>query len=383
MELESRALQLIDRIYAAAVDPTCWQDFVEALSQDFEGAYVAFGLMAPDDPFAGTAYLVGITQEYRRSFAENLIKGLPFAGHFGPGSSKRFGDLGDLFPEVDLAESEFYRDWMEPQDLAPHWPIGCSIFLDGTQPVGWCQLWRRLGQPPFGAEDVVFCNTLLPHLHRALRIHLTLASSRHEGRALGEVIDRLPTGVILLDAKAQVVSANRSAQAILAQEDGFRLAARGPAASTPRDNEALRRAVGNAVAAEHPHQEISSGGFLAIERPSGRRPFVVMVTPLLAASPGSQMGDAVAALFVADPETGHVSATQVLENLYQLTHAEAELVRLLAAGKSLEEAARARGVTMNTARGQLKHVFAKTDTKRQGELVRLVLTGVGTLRDSS
>jgi DNA-binding CsgD family transcriptional regulator len=36
---------------------------------------------------------------------------------------------------------------------------------------------------------------------------------------------------------------------------------------------------------------------------------------------------------------------------------------------------------MNTVRSQLKQVFAKTDTKRQGELVRLVLTGVSSLQD--
>jgi DNA-binding CsgD family transcriptional regulator len=49
---------------------------------------------------------------------------------------------------------------------------------------------------------------------------------------------------------------------------------------------------------------------------------------------------------------------------------------MLSEGRSLEQVAAARGVTMNTVRSQLKQVFSKTDTKRQGELVRLVLTGV-------
>ena len=68
--------------------------------------------------------------------------------------------------------------------------------------------------------------------------------------------------------------------------------------------------------------------------------------------------------------------------LVQSAPAEADLVRLLAAGHPLEAAAELRGVTMNTVRSQLKQVFAKTDTKRQAELVRLVLTGVCTIRDS-
>ena len=57
------------------------------------------------------------------------------------------------------------------------------------------------------------------------------------------------------------------------------------------------------------------------------------------------------------------------------------LVRLIAQGMSLEEAARARGVSMNTARSHLKHAFAKTGTARQSELLRLVITGVGAIGD--
>ena len=112
------------------------------------------------------------------------------------------------------------------------------------------------------------------------------------------------------------------------------------------------------------------------------RAFVVMATPLLAAPPGSESTEAVVFVHIADPETGQLSATEMLETVYSLTPAEADLVRLLAGGHSLEAAAELRGVTMNTVRTQLKQVFAKTDTKRQAELVRLVLTGVGTIRDS-
>jgi DNA-binding CsgD family transcriptional regulator len=35
---------------------------------------------------------------------------------------------------------------------------------------------------------------------------------------------------------------------------------------------------------------------------------------------------------------------------------------------------------MNTARSQLKQIFAKTNTSRQSELVRLVLAGIAPIR---
>jgi DNA-binding CsgD family transcriptional regulator len=373
MELEPRAIQLIERIYDASLDPERWQDFVEQLSDALDGSFIAFGLWSPDDPFAGTAYLVGITPEYRSSFISTLFTDLPFGGGFGAEASKRFFVLGDLFPEIELTESTFYKSWMKPQGMAPHWPIGCALHLDGKVPAGWIYLCRPEGGEPFGDPELALCDMLLPHLQRALRIHLTLSSSRHERAALGEVMDRLPTGVLLLDAKRSVVSKNSSAVAILAMNDGFKIGPGGPCAETARDNEVLKRAIASALDPD-PGEAVHATGFTTITRPSGKRPFVVMVTPLLAASPGSQSGDAVASLFIADPESGRVSATQVLEHVYQLTHAEADLVRLLSQGYSLEQAAARRKVTINTARGQLKQVFAKTDTRRQADLVRLLLT---------
>lgn len=60
-----------------------------------------------------------------------------------------------------------------------------------------------------------------------------------------------------------------------------------------------------------------------------------------------------------------------LHHLYGLTRAEAELTVLLAQGESLEAIASARTVSLDTVRTQLRTVFKKTGTHRQGELVCL------------
>ena len=61
-------------------------------------------------------------------------------------------------------------------------------------------------------------------------------------------------------------------------------------------------------------------------------------------------------------------------DLFGLTPAEAALAQALAAGRSLHEYADEARVTCETARWRLKQVLAKTDTHRQAELVRLLLT---------
>jgi len=60
-----------------------------------------------------------------------------------------------------------------------------------------------------------------------------------------------------------------------------------------------------------------------------------------------------------------------LEHLYGLTRAEAELTVLLAKGESVEAIAAARAVKLDTVRTQLRTVYKKTGTHRQGELVCL------------
>lgn len=58
-----------------------------------------------------------------------------------------------------------------------------------------------------------------------------------------------------------------------------------------------------------------------------------------------------------------------LQRLFGLTPAEAEMTAQLANGESLEAIAEARHVSIDTVRAQLRTVFKKTGTHRQGELV--------------
>jgi DNA-binding CsgD family transcriptional regulator len=62
----------------------------------------------------------------------------------------------------------------------------------------------------------------------------------------------------------------------------------------------------------------------------------------------------------------------VLAHAFGLTPAEAKLAAIIARGESPEQAAEQLGIARETARNQLKSVFAKTDTHRQTELVALL-----------
>ena len=71
---------------------------------------------------------------------------------------------------------------------------------------------------------------------------------------------------------------------------------------------------------------------------------------------------------------------QLLRAMYALTAAEARLAACVAQGFGVNEAAARLGITRNTARTQLKAVFAKLGVDRQAGVVRLLTSGLPSLR---
>lgn len=373
---------VIDLIYEAAINPPSWSDVADAMSELFDGSAVLIGIGLPDDGRIEQNYSSGLLAEFADGYTEHLINGLPWKNSYTRAFNDRFGRMDEVFPELELSESDFYHSFFRPQDLAPEWPIGHTMVIDGGRVVGGLGIYRRLKNNigPYSKDDLALGDVLVRHLSRAFVVYTTLGGVRRERLAMGEVMDRLPTGVILLNSAREAVVTNQCADQIIAQRDGFRVDAGGPCAANARENALMQKILADVLDAP-PGRELENSGFLAVTRPSGKRAYALMLTPLMAVPVGGQTQDAVAAIFISDPDAGLASAAEVLETIYSLTHSEAELVRLLSQGMSLEEAARARGVAINTARSHLKHVFSKTDTKRQGELVRLVLAGVASFGD--
>ncbi|OOZ39189.1 hypothetical protein BOW53_12445 [Solemya pervernicosa gill symbiont] len=62
----------------------------------------------------------------------------------------------------------------------------------------------------------------------------------------------------------------------------------------------------------------------------------------------------------------------MLKSIYELTPSEIRLAESIVDGLTPAEAANRFHVSVNTTRSQLRALFAKTDTQRQAELVRLL-----------
>ena len=101
-------------------------------------------------------------------------------------------------------------------------------------------------------------------------------------------------------------------------------------------------------------------------------PVIVRIWPF--DGPAHQPGQEVRALLTLNalgPRPGPSAA--ILAKTFRLTPSEAKVACIIARGAPPDIAARELKISRETARNQLKSVFAKTDTHRQSELVALLM----------
>jgi len=145
------------------------------------------------------------------------------------------------------------------------------------------------------------------------------------------------------------------------------------------DEKQLHRII-NSASQREPTLSIDSGGIMKIDRPSGLRPYSLLIAPLNLEVSYLNFRQPAALIFINDPEQPMEPVEKILQQLFDLTPAEARFATVLMQGKDITEAAEELGISQNTAKTHLKHIFQKTGAKRQSELVQLLLNSLAVLK---
>jgi DNA-binding CsgD family transcriptional regulator/PAS domain-containing protein len=278
----------------------------------------------------------------------------------------------DFTTETEMAQSEFYQDYLVPNEMGY---VGAKLLLSDSNYVAGIAIQRSRRQGPFERDELDLLDRLAPHLTRALRLQTRFAELEARRWADQTLCDQLPFAVVLVDECGRIVSQNQAAIDLLAAGDGATARCRRLRTAHPSEQSALEQLIRDAAAPTSGNP--ATGGALSLRRPSLRRPLSVFVMPIpRRGSPFSLNAGApspAAIIIISDPEAVPQAPAATLQGLYGLTPAEAALAQALAAGRTLQEYGDEAQVTSETARWRLKQVFAKTDTHRQAELVRLLL----------
>jgi DNA-binding CsgD family transcriptional regulator len=174
------------------------------------------------------------------------------------------------------------------------------------------------------------------------------------------VLDLLREAVLVLGRDARVLGSNRVADALLSEGDGLALAAGFVVASTPGATHALRWSIERAARGEAASVQVPR---------CGRTPLTLGVEPY----PQAAGASAVAVVFATDAAARGLR-DQDLTARHGLTPTECCVAQRLCAGADIESIARELEISRNTVRGHLKHIFGKTHSHRQAELVCKLLS---------
>jgi DNA-binding CsgD family transcriptional regulator len=272
-------------------------------------------------------------------------------------------------------KGEFYNDWARPNGL--HSGLFAVLMRDSAVNGSVCLTAGSLDRD-FDAEDLKFLSMLVPHLQRATQADTCIADAIR-GAGAAAALSGLRQGVLLVAADGAVLYANPAAETITAEADGVSIEQGKLCAITPALTAALRQAVAASAAVPTDPLVAATMAYpdrvLRLERPSGRQPLAVLIVPLPHRTMevwATALPVARAIVFLTDLERETRPPLDILRRLYGLTAREAMLAIQISRGEGLQAVADHLGIARATAHTHLLRVFAKTDTRRQAELVRLV-----------
>jgi DNA-binding CsgD family transcriptional regulator/PAS domain-containing protein len=271
--------------------------------------------------------------------------------------------------------TRLYRRLLAPSDL---FHIAGAAALNTAKVYASLWMARSDRSPDFSVHNLRAFRELLPHVARAMTVHHRVRHAELEARMAAGALDRVAVGVVLLDVRGAPVMVNREANRIIGLSDGFALIDDGPVAAISGETRALRELISQVGCDVSPMEgeKRAGGAAIRLTRPSGRSDYHVVVMPLPTASePGTARG-AVAVVFITDPEETQSPVDSLFGDLYSLTRAETRLVSRLLEGGGLTAASEKLGLSRNTVHSQLASIFQKTGTRRQSELLRLLLGGI-------
>lgn len=367
---------LIARIYDAALDHGLWDSVLNDLAGLFADGHASLYLLHESDTAETTAFeALAATSHWDQAFLDS------YGQHYwrlNPWServlNRAVGEVtvsDTLVPRTNLERTEFFSDWLRPQQLLSG--IGGTFLRRG----GVSAHVSVLHADPITDEETArlaeMMRRLLPHFARAAQIHQRLGDVVTQRDALETGLDRLSIGVILTDPTGRVSFSNRAAEALLRAGTALRVDQRGLlCASQPNETTKLRQLIAAAsIVLDDPRME--PGGGLTLSDSGGGDQLAVLVAPVSRNRPLLSLTAPKAAIFIAMPTPSNQLSQPELRRLYGLTATEARIAGELAAGLSLKEIATRLDVSYETIRNHLKKIFIKTRTNRQSELVRLLL----------
>jgi DNA-binding CsgD family transcriptional regulator len=366
---EARLSQLIGDIYDAALDAELWPRALAGVC-GFVGASQA-NIFWQDvvGKAAKKFFEWGNDPHYTQLYMDVYAKINPmFPGAYAQPLGEVFSQI-DLIPFDELHETRIYKEWMAPQGFVDF--VGCLLEKSG----GSCTPVAVIRHERDGIVDkhtIARMALIVPHLRRAAVIGNVVGLRTCEASKLADTLDGLAAGILLVDGAGRITHTNVSGLAML--DDGAILVSHGGrlTARDPACDRALKEVFADASRGD---AAVGSKGVVVSMVADGGQRYVAHVLPLTAGARrnAGRAYDAVAAVFVHEPALETPSLPDVLAKAYKLTAMELRVLLGIVQVGGGPTVAEELGISASTVRSHLRHLYQKTGTNRQADLVKLVV----------
>ena len=363
--------RMIGDIYDCAVEPPRWFQTLDSIRDRLELAYVQLNFMSHERSGAGGP-LDMIT--FQTDWDKGWIDKLAGLAHIVPGSNAWFEAEIDtpisqmqLLPEDEFRASEFCEAWVKPQGLRDT----CNTSLVKRKNLtGMLVATSYESRKLFDDYDREIFALLSPHVRRALMISGMRAENRFRASLQHNLLDRLATGIMILSRGGKLVYANQSAEQLLSSGRNIAVKAGRVQAAHPPFAKGFDEAVERACA-----ENDTDIGLYGIGIPLPSRdgaPAVCYLLPLGKSDRRRALGPGLAALFISTEKSALPPTLEALSALTGLTSQESRVALMIAGGVSPKDGAAKLGISLNTMRSHITHIFQKTGTNDQQAVARLV-----------
>ncbi len=271
----------LDLVYDAALEPALWTSVLERFADLIGGSN---GWLSQLDMVDGSGGDEGdpiarTDPNFASLYIEHFALRNPLSNVDNPSEylrrwTPKILTDEDWIPRDELIRTEFYNDFLRPQDV--HSSLMIRLAKQGAE-IATLNIGRSARRGRYERCDLEIAAWHHPHLIRAFELGRKFAATRRLSGDMAGVLDHSPHGVFLLDGAGGIRHANRMGEMLLAEAGGLTVIHGRLSASAPDAARRMHAHIGAAAAVDGGRR---LGGSMALETPSRRLPLSLTIAPV-------------------------------------------------------------------------------------------------------
>lgn len=370
---------LIQSIYQLADSTISTPTFLHKLVESLDGRSARLLQLNATADKVISSVKVNIDDAYHQQYVDYYVNKCPWRPEL---ASKPKGRLYSSYLDFscrqpEYLKTEFYNDWARPQNIEHGI---CGTIVQHKAKTFQLLVQRTGAAGHFLREETDFVNRLIPHLSNAFTFAAKINQMKLEQSAVSQAAEKSSLPFLLLDESARTSFVSGSAEQFIAQIPQLSIRAGSLVLKQASLNDRLQALVRSVIKTAQGKGN-GAGGITNLEVDNSAVNLSVMPLCIESKSIFATERQSFASVFFSSPELKtNISITGLMRH-FELTHREAIVASMLCNGMSIEQIAEENKVKVATVRSQLKSIFFKTATTRQGELVAKLFTSAAAIKD--